>query len=103
MLIKKEKCNTSCCCLLDNDVNIYEGDIDLSPDDIVDIRDSGDVDGGQISARRKRNAARNRRKLWVTRVVPYVYDVSLPGNQRTTTVDYHIFQTSLIASMNTPE
>lgn len=68
----------------DNDVNIYEGDIDLSPDDIVDTRDSGDVDGEQISARRKRNAARNRKKLWVTRVVPFVYDSSLPAYYQTT-------------------
>lgn len=32
------------CCLLDNDVNIYEGDIDLFLDDNVDFRNVGDVD-----------------------------------------------------------
>jgi len=62
----------------DNDLNIYEGDIDLSPDDNVDLSDAGDVDGENIGVRRKRNAARNRKKLWVTRVVPYEFDSSLP-------------------------
>ena len=63
----------------DNDVNLYEADIDLSPDDVVDLRDDGDVDGQQLIGRKKRNAARNRKKVWVTRVIPYEYDSSLPG------------------------
>ena len=62
-----------------NDVNLYEADIDLSPDDVVDLRDDGDVDGQQLIGRKKRNAARNRKKVWVTRVIPYEYDSSLPG------------------------
>ena len=62
-----------------NDVNKYEADIDLSPDDLVDLSDAGDVDGQQLSVRKKRNAARNRRKVWLTRVIPYEYDSSLPG------------------------
>lgn len=63
---------------LDNDVNIYEGDIELSPDDVVDSRDAGDVDGEQ-AIRRKRNAARDRKRLWVKRVVPYQYASAFPG------------------------
>ena len=62
-----------------NDVNLYEADIDLSPDDVVDLSDAGDVDGQQLIGRKKRNAARNRKKVWVTRVIPYEYDSSLPG------------------------
>ena len=58
---------------------MYEADIQLSPDDVVDLRDAGDVDGGQLPVRRKRNAERDRKKLWVTRVIPYVYNSSLPG------------------------
>ena len=60
---------------------MIEGDIKMSPGDldIVDQSNQGDVDGSQISVRRKRNAARDRKKLWVTRVVPYEYDSSLPG------------------------
>ena len=45
----------------------------LSPDDGVEIRDDGDVDGGQESVRQKRNAARK---------VPYVYDKNLPGKKK---------------------
>ena len=60
-------------------MNMYEADIHLSPDDAVDLRDDGDVDGAQLPVRRKRNAARDRKKLWVTRVIPYVYDSRLPG------------------------
>lgn len=62
-----------------NDVNKYEADIDLSPDDVVDLSDVGDVDGQHLNVRKKRNAARNRKKLWVTRVIPYEYDTGLPG------------------------
>ena len=60
-------------------MNMYEADIKLSPDDEVDLRDAGDVDGEQLPVRRKRNAARDRKKLWVTRVIPYEYDSGLPG------------------------
>lgn len=70
--------NTSPFFSLDNDVNIYEGDIELSPDDAVDSRDAGDVDGEQM-IRRKRNAARDRKRLWVKRVVPYQYASGFPG------------------------
>ena len=37
---------------LDNDVNIYEADVQLSPDDAVDIRDDSDVDEAQLPVRR---------------------------------------------------
>lgn len=67
-----------------NDVNLYEADIDLSPDDVVDLRDDGDVDGQQLIRRKKRNAARNRKKVWVTRVIPYEYDSSLPDAFKST-------------------
>ena len=40
-------------------MNMYEADINLSPDDNVDLRDDGDVDGAQLPVRRKRNAARD--------------------------------------------
>ena len=40
-----------------NDVIKYEADVDLSPDDAVDLSDGGDVDGEQLLVRRKRNAA----------------------------------------------
>lgn len=66
-------------CCPDDDVNMYEADIELSPDDNVDLRDDGDVDGSGIGLREKRNAARDRKKLWVTRVIPYEYDSGLPG------------------------
>lgn len=65
-------------------MNLYEADIQLSPDDIVDLRDDGDVDGAQIPLRRKRTAARDRKKLWVTRVIPYVYGSGLPGKAKRT-------------------
>ncbi|KAL9980001.1 hypothetical protein ACROYT_G008531 [Oculina patagonica] len=67
-----------------DDVNLFEADIELSPDDIVDLSDDGDIDGSQISVRRKRNAARDRKKLWVTRVIPYVYDIKLPDGYKST-------------------
>ena len=73
-------CWYCCLCCLGDDVNKYEGDIDLSPDDSVDLSNDGDVDG--LSLRKKRNAARDRKKLWVTRVVPYEYDSSLPGKKK---------------------
>ena len=60
-------------------MNMYEADIKLSPDDDVDLRNDGDVDGGLLPVRRKRNAERDRKKLWVTRVIPYEYDSGLPG------------------------
>lgn len=58
---------------------MYEADISLSPDDNVDLSNDGDVDGAPISVRRKRNAARDRKKLWVTRVIPYAYRSGFPG------------------------
>lgn len=67
-----------------NDVNMYEADIKLSPDDPVDLRDDGDVDGSQLPVRRKRNAERDRKKLWVTRVIPYEYDNGLPESFKST-------------------
>ena len=60
---------------------MYEADIELSPDDNVDLSDDGDVDGSGIGLREKRNAARDRKKLWVTRVIPYEYDSGLPGER----------------------
>ena len=69
----------SCFRCLGDDVNLYEADIQLSPDDPVDLSDAGDIDGAQLPVRRKRNAERDRKKLWVTRVVPYEYHSGLPG------------------------
>ena len=46
---------------------------------MVDLSDAGDVDGQQLIGRKKRNAARNRKRVWVTRVIPYEYDSGLPG------------------------
>lgn len=63
-------------------MNLFEADIQLSPDDVVDLSNDGDIDGSQIIVRRKRNAARDRKKLWVTRVIPYVYDSGLPGETK---------------------
>ena len=60
-------------------MNMYEADIQLSPDDPADLRDDGDVDGAQLPVRKKRNAARDRKRLWVTRIIPYEYDSGLPG------------------------
>lgn len=68
----------------DDDVNMYEADIELSPDDNVDLSDDGDVDGSGIGLREKRNAARDRKKLWVTRVIPYEYDSGLPDSFKPT-------------------
>lgn len=67
-----------------NDVNMYEADIKLSPDDNVDLSNDGDVDGAPISVRRKRNAARDRKKLWVTRVIPYAYHRGFPESFKST-------------------
>ncbi|XP_022790685.1 uncharacterized protein LOC111330143 [Stylophora pistillata] len=67
-----------------NDVNKYEADIVLSPDDNVDLSNDGDVDGSGIGLRKKRNAARDRKKLWVTRVIPYKYDSGLPDSFKST-------------------
>ena len=63
-------------------MNLFEADIKLSPDDVVDLSNDGDIDGAQLNVRIKRNAARDRKKLWVTRVIPYVYDSSLPGKTK---------------------
>lgn len=54
--------------------NLYEADIMLTDDDKrhVDQREEGDADGprdGDVIT--KRNAIRNRQKLWRTRVIPY--------------------------------
>ena len=53
--------------------NLYEADIVLSDDDKlqVDQREEGDADGPGNGDVIKRNAIRNRQKLWKTRVVPY--------------------------------
>ena len=53
--------------------NLYEADIVLSDDDKrqVDQREEGDADGLGNGDVIKRNAIRNRQKLWKTRVVPY--------------------------------
>ena len=65
-------------------MNLYEADIQLSPDDVVDLRNDGDIDGSQILLRRKRSDARDQKKLWVTRVIPYVYGSGLPGKAKRT-------------------
>ena len=48
---------------------MYEGDIDLSNETVT-------VD--TTTLRPKRNAARDRKRLWNTRVVPYQFDPRLP-------------------------
>lgn len=52
---------------------LYEADIVLSDEDKrqVDQREEGDADGPGNRDLIKRNAIRNRQKLWKTRVVPY--------------------------------
>ena len=52
---------------------LYEADIVLSDEDKrqVDQREEGDADGPGNGHVIKRNAIRNRQKLWKTRVVPY--------------------------------
>ena len=52
---------------------LYEADIVLSDEDKrqVDQREEGDADGPGNGDVVKRNAIRNRQKLWKTRVVPY--------------------------------
>lgn len=52
---------------------LYEADIVLSDEDKrqVDQREEGDADGPGNGDVIKRNAIRNRQKLWKTRVVPY--------------------------------
>ncbi|XP_073245943.1 astacin-like metalloprotease toxin 1 [Porites lutea] len=54
--------------------NLYEADIVLSDEEKkqVDQREEGDADGpGAAEDLIKRNAVRNRQKLWKSRVVPY--------------------------------
>ena len=53
---------------------LYEADIVLSDEEKkqVDQREEGDADGpGAAKDLIKRNAVRNRQKLWKSRVVPY--------------------------------
>ena len=52
--------------------NLYEADIMLTDEDKrqVDQREEGDADGNE-DAITKRNAIRNRQKLWRTRTIPY--------------------------------
>ena len=51
----------------------------LSDEDkrLVDQREEGDTDGPGDGNVMKRNAIRNRRKLWKTRVLPYRISPSL--------------------------
>ncbi|KAJ7372570.1 hypothetical protein OS493_017841 [Desmophyllum pertusum] len=53
--------------------DLYEADIVLTDEDKhhVDQREEGDADGPGKGDVIKRNAVRNRQKLWKTRVVPY--------------------------------
>ena len=60
--------------ILDVRNNLYEADIVLSNEEKkqVDQREEGDADGpGAAEDLIKRNAVRNRQKLWKSRVVPY--------------------------------
>lgn len=60
--------------ILDIRNNLYEADIVLSDEEKkqVDQREEGDADGpGAAEDLIKRNAVRNRQKLWKSRVVPY--------------------------------
>ena len=52
---------------------LFEGDIDLTDHDRVDMSSFGDIDG-PIKTNVKRNAQRTRQGLWITRVVPYEID-----------------------------
>ena len=54
-------------------LDLYEGDIVLDKDDLetIDNSEEGDIDGKEIKEIVKRNAERQRRKLWHDRVVPY--------------------------------
>ena len=53
----------------------------FSPDDVVDLRDDGDVDWEQGNVLQKRNAARK---------VPYVYDNNLPGKNKSRCLNQRI-------------
>jgi hypothetical protein len=60
---------------------LYEGDIVIPPQERgeVDFSKDGDVDG-ELSERSKRNAVRDRKRLWLNKVVPYEFGYGFPGN-----------------------
>ena len=64
--------------MTEDDLKLYEGDIILPPQDKgpADLRNDGDVDG---ELRSKRNAVRDRKKLWLNKVVPYEFGYGFPG------------------------
>nr|QNH72391.1 toxin candidate TRINITY_DN30581_c0_g1_i1 [Pachycerianthus borealis] len=58
----------------------FEADINLSGDESdVDLRNEGDVDGplAPSAQRRRRSAERDKKNMWIGRIVPYVIDSSL--------------------------
>ena len=58
--------------------NLYEGDIQLTDHDQVDLTDDGDVDAPLgASDMVKRNAQRVRQYLWKTKRIPYEIDSKL--------------------------
>ncbi|CAB3990853.1 Hypothetical predicted protein, partial [Paramuricea clavata] len=59
--------------------HLFEGDIVLTPDDIKELKELEEGgDNGQASPDiTKRNARRNRKKLWVTKIIPYELPESL--------------------------
>ncbi|XP_031549766.1 uncharacterized protein LOC116287250 [Actinia tenebrosa] len=62
-----------------DDLNLYEGDIFIPIQERgeVDFRKDGDVDG-ELDERSKRNAVRDRKKIWLGKVVPYEFGYGFP-------------------------
>ncbi len=62
-------------------LDYFEGDIDLTPDVIEQLRQFKEAEnnGQSPSNTTKRNAGRDRSRLWVTRIVPYEVPENMKG------------------------
>ncbi len=57
------------------DPRIYEGDILVTPDVAEQLKELQ----SPVSNATKRNAIRNHRGLWITKIIPYEFDGNLKG------------------------
>ena len=62
-------------------LDYFEGDIELTPDVIEQLKQFKDAENnGQSSSNiTKRNARRDRSRLWVTKIVPYEVPENMKG------------------------
>ncbi|EDO44568.1 predicted protein [Nematostella vectensis] len=67
---------------------MYEGDIFLTKgmEGPADLSSAGDVDE-DLSLRSKRNAVRDRKRLWTNKIIPYQFESGFPNDLRPTILE----------------